>query len=177
MPRGNVPYSQTYDSSGRVATQTAGGANTTTFSYTESATTITDAAGTASTQAHNALPGGQETSYTDEANASISMAYDSAGRRTSVTDRMGNTTRVVYHAPSGKVAEIAGAEGAGTTFTYGTRTFSGVTFYPLTGVTYADGTTESFTYDGNGNLLSRTDRAGKQSTFTVNNRGQVLSFQ
>src|SRR6185503_6107967 len=38
-----------------------------------------------------------------------------------------------------------------------------------------DGTSRSFTYDAQGNLLTATDQLGKQTAFTYNSRGQMLT--
>lgn len=173
--RGNIPYTQTFDGSARVATQTTAAGNTTTFAYEPGRTTVTDAAAVSIAHAHNALPGGELTAHTDPSGRSIALGYDAAGRRAAVSDRLGDTTRMSWHAPSGKIAETIDAEEQRTTFAYGTRTFAGITLHPLTAITYADGTAESFSYDGSGNLLSRTDRSGKIWTFTRNARGQVLT--
>ena len=48
---------------------------------------------------------------------------------------------------------------------YADRPVSGVTFHDLTQVNYPDGTSESFSYGVNGNVLTHTDRAGKVFTF------------
>jgi RHS repeat-associated protein len=175
QPRGNVRYAQTFDSSGRVASQTSNGTNTTTLSYAAASTTVTDPTAATRIHGHNTTAGGELTSAADEAGQGVQLGYDAAGRRTSITDRLGDASRLSYHPQSSKIAERIEADGARTAFSFGSRTSSGINLYPVMGVTYPDGTIESFVRDGNGNVTSRTDRAGKVWTFTHNSRSQLLT--
>lgn len=175
MPEGNVPYSQTFDSVGRVISQTEAGSNITTLAYAPNLTTITNPLGNVLKHAHTGL--GAFTSFTDEENLSLTLSNNAAGQRIRITDRLGNVTSLGYHTPSGYVSGITNADGTFTTFTYMNRAVSGLTFFDLAQVTYPDGATEQFTYDASGNVLTRTDRAGKVFTFTYNARGQVLTAQ
>lgn len=178
-PEANTPYSQTWDGSGRVATQTAHPSipttHTTTFTWDSppGVTTITDPDG--HTRLHTHSPDGQLTDVQSEDGHSYAMSYDSVGDRLGVTDRFGDSTAVSYHQPSGKVASITHTDGATTTFDYATRTISGITFYDLSRVDYPDGTSESFFWSLTGDLLLRVDRAGEAWSFVYNSRGQVLS--
>jgi YD repeat-containing protein len=45
MPKGNIPYRQTFDASGRVATQTVAPSNTHTLTYATNVVTVTDPLG------------------------------------------------------------------------------------------------------------------------------------
>jgi RHS repeat-associated protein len=173
---GNTPFSQTYDTDGRVATQTDAASNTHTFTYdttTVLTTTMTNPDG--DTRVHTHSSSGVLTDHQGEDGLSFPMSYDSDGRTSSVTDRLGDTTSYTYHPASGKIASVTDADATVRTFTYTPRTFGGVTFHDLTGVTYQDGTSESFVRDAAGNVTSRTDRAGEVSTFTYNGNGQVLT--
>jgi RHS repeat-associated protein len=174
-PRGNIRYAQTFDGSGRVNSQTAGGANTTTLSFSTTTTTITEPTLVSRVHTHATTASGELTAATDAAGQNMQLGYDAAGRRTSTTDRLGDTSRMTYHPSSGKLAEMVSADGARTTFAYGSRTSSGITLYPLTAMTYPDGTSETLAVDGNGNVTSRTDRAGKVWSFTYNTRSQLLT--
>jgi RHS repeat-associated protein len=122
---------------------------------------------------------------TDPEGNEYSMDYDSDSQMTSVTDRLGDSTSITYHSQAGKIASITNARGDTTTSTYtaqsqtftnpansGTVTF---TFYDLTRIDYPDGTNEQFSYDSKGNLLTRTDQAGKSWTYTYNSKGQILT--
>ncbi len=172
-PVGNVPFSQVFDAQGRVISQTDGGQFTTTFGYTNNTTYFTDPRGNTRAHVHDAS--GNFMNSTDEAGLSLSLGYNAAGQRSAVTDRLGDTIGIGYHAPSGKLSAITNADGTVTAYTYSARTNNSVAFYDVSQVTYPDGTVESFTRDANGNVLTRTDRAGKVWTFTYNTRGQVLT--
>ena len=176
LPAGNIPYTQTYNAQGRVITQADSAGNTTTFAYDSPAagvTTITTPLGSSIKHTHSAQKA--LTQWTDPAGQIIAMAYDDSNRRKSVTDRLGNTTALAYHAPSGKVSSITDANGRTTTFTYSSRTQNGFTLYDLTRIDFPDETTEFMTYDPSGNLLTKTDRAGKLWSFTYNANGQPLT--
>ena len=173
-PAGNTPYSQTYDGNGRVATQTDANGNTFTFAYAPPDTTLTDPLGNTRVHTHTAT--GEFSSRTDQAGLSFTMGSDANGRRNSLTDRLGDTSILDYHAPSGNLAAVTNADGTTTTYDYTARTHSkGIVFYDLTGATYPDGTTESSVYDSSGNMVSRTDQAGNVWSFTYNDNGQVLT--
>ena len=122
---------------------------------------------------------------TDETGKSFSNDYDSSHRLTKVTDRLGAATNLSYHSESGKVASLTNANGNTKTLSYTpqTQTFTNpassqtftFTFYNLTRIDYPDNTSEQFTYDANGNALTKVDRAGKTWSFTYNSTGQVLT--
>jgi RHS repeat-associated protein len=120
--------------------------------------------------------------HKDAAGKTATFAYDEAGRRTTITDRMGDTTKIAYHAPSGKIASISNARGETITYTYAPQEQAigpdkiPFTFYNLARVDYPDKTTAQFTYDAAGNVLTRVDRAGQPWKYTYNARGQVLTI-
>jgi RHS repeat-associated protein len=175
LPAGNASFTQTFDAQGRVLSQTAAGSNITTLAYASLVTTITDPLGR--TNVHTYTATGEFSALTDETGLTLTLGNDANRRRTSVTDRLGQTTFIGYHALSGKPAAITNADGTVTAFTYASRAVNGITFYDLAQVSYPDGTSESFTYDAVGNVLTRTDRAGKVFMFTYNARGQPLTAQ
>ncbi len=174
-PIGNTPYTQTYDANSRVATQTDALSNATSFAYDTAnhATTLTDALG--QTQVHDHDADGDLTSWEDEGGSSVTLQNDADGRRTALTDRLGRTTSWTVHAPSGRIARVTEADGAVTNYSYTARSSGGFTFYDLTAIAHADGSSESFGYDANGNRTSWTDRGGETWSFTHNARGQVLT--
>jgi YD repeat-containing protein len=55
-----------------------------------------------------------------------------------------------------------------TTFTYTAQIQGAFTFYTLTTVTFADGTSPGFTYDALGSVLTATDQAGLVTFYTYN---------
>ena len=172
-PRGNVPYTQTWNTNGRVAAQTEIGLNTHSLTYSGNTTTVTNPLGLTRIYTHAAA--GQLTSYTDEAGRTTSVGSNPDGQRTTITGRMGTTSGIGYHAPSGWPSAFTNADGTLTTFSYTPRVVSGITFHDVTLVTYPDGASERFTYDAGGNVLTRTDREGKLWRLTYNSRGQVLT--
>lgn len=177
-PRGNSPFSQTYDASSRVATQTehpAIGDQLATFAYNTSTrvTTLTDPAGKTRVTTHTAT--GEATAFTDEESKTVALGSDATGRRNSITDRLGRTTLIAYHGPSGKPASVTAPDGTTTTLEYKPRVVAGITFFDPVKITRADGTMQTFTHDGNGNVLTAVDPLGMTSTFTYNARGQILT--
>jgi len=180
LPEGNVPYRQTFDTAGRVATQTVAPSNTYTLTYVGNLVSIRDPRGSSRRDVHSAR--GELLAFVDELGDSFgeiatAMDYNTNGQRTVVVDRRGNLTRLAYHGPSGYVSAITNTDGTATTFAYTNRTAGGATFFNLTQVTYADGTSERFAHDTNGNVITRIDRAGKTFAFTHNSRGQVLTAE
>jgi RHS repeat-associated protein len=175
MPEGNVPYAQTFDSLGRVATQTESGTNIHSLTYAVNVTTLTDPLGRTRRNVHTTS--GELLAFTDESNLSLGMDYNSSGQRIAVADRLGNLTRLGYHAASGYLSAIINTDGTSTTVNYTNRVFGGVTFFDVARITYPDGTREHFSYDAGGNVLTRTDRGGAVSSFTYNARGQLLTAQ
>jgi YD repeat-containing protein len=194
-PQGNIPYTQDIanivlngNEWPRVNAQTDAYGNTTSLNYDSETNVVTEKRPDNSTVTYEHYyndglpktitdPTGKTTNITQTANEQIS----------SITDRMGDTSTMTYHAQTGKLASYTDAEGHTTTYTYTAddQTFTNpangetvtFTFYNLTRIDYADGTNEEFTYDPahNGNILTHTDRAGKVWTYTYNSRGQVLT--
>jgi RHS repeat-associated protein len=172
-PEGNAPFTQTFNTNGQVATQTEAGSNTTSLVYSNTTTILTDPLGNVRRDVHTAT--GELAGFTDEAGQTISIGSDASGHRSSVKDRVGQTTTISFHAPSGYPAAITNADGTATLFAYASRVVNGITFYDLSQITYPDGTMENFTYDAAGNLRTRTDQAGKLWSFDYNTRGQLLA--
>lgn len=180
FPRGNVQYTQVFDSDERrVLSQTDANGNTTTLAYDDLAgeRTITDPLG--DTTVHTYSETGELTGLQDPAGQGGSVAYDEHGRRIQITDRRGNTTFFTYHEPSGRLASVVDPNGGMTTFDYASRDValggSTVTFHDLVGITRADGSSLAFTYDAAGNLTSWTDPGGNTRSYSYNARGQILT--
>ena len=72
----------------------------------------------------------------------LSITYDSNGHRTSVTDRLGDKSSATYHTPSGYPATITDAFGNTTTYTYISQTQGSFTFFLVSKIAYADGTSK-----------------------------------
>ena len=173
LPLGNIPTTQAYDTSGRVISQTDGNKNITKIAYDGlGGTTVTNPLAAVKKQSTDS--NGDLTAQTDPAGAAA-MTLDSANRLISVTDRAGGTTKMSYHSPTGYLASATNPLGNTTTFSYVAQSQDVFTFYNLSSVAYADGTSESFTYDANGNLLSHTAQDGSVTTATYDTGGRVLS--
>lgn len=178
-PRGNTPYTQTfYDTntplaSGRVATQTNASGNIYTMEYNDLDTTIVDPLSSNRTHSHTST--GELAGSQDSEDQIITIGSDTTGRRNSITDRMGDLTTMSYDSTSGNLTDISNADGTSASRSFTSRSFGNVSMYDLSGVTNEDTTTESFSYDVNGNLILHTDRAGNTSSATYNNKGQALT--
>jgi len=211
LPRGITPYRQTYTRATvtetepevphpaivlaanvdtatipiwRVDTQTDAFGNVTQLKFDDKgATTITDASGNVSIDTHK--DNGLLTQWQDAAGKTATFGYDAQGRRTTITDRMGDALKLTYHSPSGKIASITNARGETIAYTYAPSQPHGATlpngdlisfvFYDLVKVDYPDKSSEQFTYDPKGNVVAHVDRAGQTWKFTYNPRGQVLT--
>ena len=177
-PRGNTPYTQTYVN-GAATAQTDSEGNTTTLSYvaggTPGVTVLTDPLGRSTTFKYGDSTLADLTSEIDAAGNTASYTYDSAARPTSFTDRLGNKSTVTYDPASGYPASSTDAQGNTTSYTYQSQAQSPFTYYNLAKIANPDGTSETFTYDGSGDVLTATDRAGKTTTYTYNSAGQVLT--
>jgi len=175
-PLGNIPFTQTYDAQGRVATQADSANHVSSFVYdtVSGVTAVTDPLNRIMqhTYASRAL-----TQWRDRLGNPVSVAYDDHGRRKSVTDRLGAVTSLTFHAASGRIASRTDAENQTTTYSYTGRNQNGFTLYDITGISYPDGSSVGFTYDASGNVLSYTDRAGKTWSYTYNARGQILTTE
>ena len=169
LPAGNTPFSQTWNGSGQVESQTDSDGNTTTFAYTGLDTTVIDALGNNGVHSHST--NGELTKNQNQAGQSLTVGYDAAGRRTTMTDRSGNTITNTYDSTSGQLTTLTLPSGSAN-FTYTPRVdSSGVTHYDQTGVIYPDGTTEAFTYDASGNMTSHTDQRLNTRSFSYDANG------
>ncbi len=194
-PRGNTPYIQDIDyielngkEWARVTAQTDAYGNTLNLSYNPGTNEVTETRPDASTVVYeHYYNDGLPQTITDPTGKSTNVTQTGNEQIATITDRMGDTTSIVYHEPTGRIASYTDAAGYTTTYTYTaeeqnftnpdnaeTVTF---TFYNQTRIDYADGSHEEFTYDPahHGNVLSHTDRAGKVWSFTYNGRGQALT--
>lgn len=173
-PGGKAPYRQTWNSVGKVATQSDAAGNVFTFDYTGGQTTLSDPSGVTQTQVHDS--NGSLVSSRNQNGKVIEITNDGEGRRNSVISPSGGVAATAYHAASGKLASETDENGETVAYEYSDRVhLTGLIFHELTRVDYPDGTAEDFVYDVSGNLLSRTDRAGNVTARSYNLKGQVLS--
>ncbi|GGR54597.1 MULTISPECIES: putative T7SS-secreted protein [Streptomyces] len=121
---------------------------------------------------------GNRTSVTDPAGQTTRFTYTEAGHLTSVTDPLGNTTTVVCDR-AGLPVQVSDPLGATTCYERNALGLPTAITDPLGGVfhlewsvegrltrrTAPDGTTETWTYDGEGNCTSHTDPLGGVTRF------------
>ena len=172
-PEGNIPFSQIFDAQNRVVSQTNADGHTSTFSYGSTDTSLTDPEGNLRVHTHSAE--GELTGVEDQTGQSFHTTYDTDGRISSLTDRLGDTTSFSFHSPSGKLESITYADGTSTSQTYTGRPFGNVTQFDLTQTTLQDGATIHYTYDAQGNRLSITDPLGNSASSTYNSKGRLLT--
>ena len=180
LPRGNTPYTLTFDpSTGAAISQTDSKGNVSKLSYVSGGkpgvTMLTDPLGRATIFNYTDPALQNLTSVVDAAGNLSSYAYDSLERPITFTDRLGNKTSITYDLTSGYPASFTDAQGNTTSFTYQAQVQGSFTFYNLAKIAYPDSTSETFTYDGSGNVLTATDRAAKMTAYTYNALGQVLT--
>ncbi len=175
LPAGNTPVSHGFDASAKAVRETDSRGYSTTVAYdTPSAGAATTADPMNATTTHG-YQDNNLAAYTDATGASSAFTYDSARRRTSTTDRLGDTTSIAYHDPSGFVSTYTDNLGSTSSYSYTAQNQGSFTFHNLTRVGYPDGASATLSYDASGNVTTLTDRAGKQWSFTYNPRGQVLT--
>ena len=163
-----------YDAQGRLAdAHRDGGAEDTTFSYTEGRVAVADALGDTTSyffdnrgllvQVQNPLQSTVSFAYdnnlnlvqtTDAAGQTYTNKYDAQGNLLSSTDPLGHTVKYTYSATDDRLASVTDAKGNTTRYGYDGKG-------NLTSTTYADGTIESVAYDPVGDVLSTTNRRGQ----------------
>lgn len=194
-PNGNTPYTMEHGfllqfdgfSDTLVVSQTDAYNNKTTFTYDEWDNKVTETRPDGTTVQYRHWNRYETPSdLKDPAGKTASFGQSEPNRLAYVIDRLGDKTAFTYHAETGKIASVKNAEGHTVAYTYTPQdqTFTNpanneemtFTFYNLTQTAYPDGTTEQFIYDPKGNVIERTDRAGKKWTYTYNDKGQVTEI-
>ena len=177
LPRGNTPITQTYDAEARVVRQSDSRGNEYRASYNTPAAGVTretDPEGATRIHQHGGF--NFLTALTDAIGNTTTLEYDLRGNRTGIVDRRGNRTSLGYDA-DGNPSFVTDAEGNTTTFAYSRQVQGPFTFHDLTGIGFPDDTSLEMAYDGAGNLIAFTDRAGRDWESTYNERGQILTFR
>ena len=110
------------------------------------------------------------TTYADEANNSWVRSTDGLGRLTQVVENgIGATTQYGYDAVD-DLTSVTPAAGQGRSFTY-------TSLKQLASATNPETSTIAYTYDANGNLLTRTDARGIVTTYCLNNNNNSVDKQ
>ncbi|MFK4106391.1 RHS repeat-associated core domain-containing protein, partial [Streptomyces sp. NPDC019531] len=170
--------SYAYDEAGRTVLAIRPDGRYTSIAYNEAGLPVTVAAadGTHVTQQFDEF--GNRTAVTDASGATTRFTYDDHGHLASVTNALGDTTRARCN-PAGLPLEITDPLGAVTRYERDVLGRPVTVTDPTGSVTRlewtvegrlsrriaADGTTESWTYDGEGNCVAHTDALGAISRY------------
>ncbi len=175
-PRGNSPFTQQFDSQGRVTSQADSFSNAMTLTYSASSNgaTTTEPQGVALTAAHDS--NFNLTSMSTPDGGASQYSYDNSGRPLLTTDRLGNKTSATYDPASGLLASFTDELNHTTSFQYAAVNQGNFTFYDLVGVNFPDSTALAFARDTKGNVTTITDQAGKVWKATWNSHGQPLTI-
>jgi RHS repeat-associated protein len=115
-----------------------------------------------------------ELSYGDQAGSiTTTLAYNTAGDVTTITDALGRATHLTYDAV-GRPITIVTAQGDMTTLVYDVADHvQRITQQPATGT--AALRTTRLTYDAVGNLISLTDPLSQTTTYAHDSAGRVIT--
>ena len=92
--------------------------------------------------------------------------YDNNGNILSLTNEIGNVSYFSYDPVSWQLTSVTDFKQKTTFFSYNG--------YDLTGISYPDGTSESFTYNSNAMLETKTDRNNNTIEYFYNSLGQLI---
>ncbi|MBN9104678.1 MAG: hypothetical protein J0I14_06715 [Propionibacteriaceae bacterium] len=148
QPQGSISYA--YDDAGRLSSLTdwTGGITRTTYNADDQPVSL-------------ARPNGVTTAY----------GYDQAGRLVSLVSRRGGTL-----VDQAKYTLDADGNRTSMTNTDGTDHYTLNDLSQLTGVTYSDGTTQTYTYDAAGNRTSMRTGTGDPVSYTYDDASQLTSI-
>ena len=173
-----------YDTQGRVTSEhLANGAGAASYVYnTDGSTTATDALGAQRTFGYSQIGGHMKNGSITGAPCvscgyDAATTYDSAGFLSSRTDYKGNVTTYTYDAARG--LELSRTEASGTPQAR-TITTAYLSNFRLPSQIDEPGRRTTFSYDGSGNVLTKTVKdtatnTTRTSTFIYNSLGQVLT--
>ena len=164
-------FENTYDSQGRVISQTDGvGSNPTLISYGENGVrTITNREGCVSTRVFN--ENGLLTSYTDEVGNTKTYSYDSNCNIFSETDALGNSVTAVYNSFN-KPTQITDKNGNTTYYSYDNAGNLLKINYPQNGTSVVE---ETYTYNSRNQVTQYTDLRGTVTVYTYDSNGLPAS--
>ncbi len=98
---------------------------------------------------------------------SAQFSYDANGNVVALRDSMAQETIFAYSGPYNNLSLVRDARGNALRYEYDGQG-------NLTRINYGDNSHENFQYDAGGNLLAWTNRRGATTTYTVNDRGQLI---
>ncbi len=174
-PAGNTPWTQTWSSTAQVVDQDDSFGDTTTASYNSATgvSVVMDPLGNATQD--TTLNFGELTAETDANEQTSTFTYDSAGHRTSYTDRLAEKTNWTYDPVSGYLASQTNPDTSVTSLTWAAATRAGFMPSDLTSVVLPDKGAITLALDAAGNTTKVTDQAGDVTTLTYNKHGQVVT--
>ena len=186
MEPDNTVLSFTRDQKGRITAISEGAGRTTSFTYDTGGnlTSITDPVRQVRTFAYDT--GHHLLTKTDPVGNTTRYSYDSNDRLLGSVDAAGNTRSVAY--ASSSVTTVTDPAGNATEYDYNQDHYvtekkdalGNVVDYTwdqdfnMTSVADASGTV-GFTYDGKGDVLSRTDQQGETTSYTYDQAGDILT--
>lgn len=185
---GTTALSLSYDSYGNLSSATDALGNTQTYSYSNEGklTGLSDSIGDIVSITYDG--DGNAASVTNSAGMVTAFTYDEYGRAiTSTTTYQGQSLTDTYNYDANdNITKVVSADGTVTSYTYnvfgnmtsqtnsfGTTGYTYDIYGNLTNVSYPDGTSESFVYDAENQVISATDRYGKTSTYTYDAAGNL----
>jgi RHS repeat-associated protein len=121
-----------------------------------------------STDATHFDPLGRVTSTVDTLGRAVDFQYDALGRLTQVTDALGNLTQYTYNEEGDRLSQTDASK---HTTSFPIDVFTG----RPTGRILPDNSAESRAYDAAGEVTTRTDFAGRTTSYTYDGAGRVLS--
>ena len=176
----------TYDGLDRITQRTdeEGGVATQTFDADGRLIKTVDEEGAETSYAYDAC--GRVVKMTDALGNSTTYTYDELDRLLTATDAKGGVTTYTY-TDRGDVATVTDAEGYVTSYEYDGNqnlvkltTPDGVTTYEydpldrLIKTTTPDGKSEHITYNGEGDVTSKTDKAGHKTSYVLDACGRIV---
>ncbi|WP_138503218.1 RHS repeat-associated core domain-containing protein [Nostoc sp. PA-18-2419] len=99
-------------------------------------------------------------------NTIYKYSYDTQGRLLSQTDPLNQTVSFTYGANSDSLTSVTDQQGQKLQYSYNT-------YGELSSITYADGKSETFSYDLSGNLAQAKERSGDIFKYTYDAQGRV----
>ena len=144
-------------------------ATSSTYTLAGDLATSTDANGNTSTNSYDADD--RISSVTSPIGVVTSFVYDSMSRKTQVINPMIQSTPLLQTAytPDGARASLTDANNNTTNYTYDGFNRLSIANYP------GGGSTETYTYDADSNVLSRTTRKGDTLSFAYDTLNRVCS--
>lgn len=165
FPEGGC-ISYAYDGNGNCVSETDAEGNNTSYAYDalNRIIKIIDAKG--AENCYNYDNEGNLVCITDAMGNRTVYTYDEMGRRVSETDALGNKTAFEYTL-TGNIEKITYPNGTAERYVYQ----NGI----LKSIYKADGSSQQYKYDGNGNIISVKDGAGKETGYVYDALNRVIA--